>query len=84
MTKKPDVLCLGFVDVTEEELVSCYQNDNWRLLNDMFEKHDGELAVITREIMNEVVGTPQLPWLMESRTCFFPKVVCNTPNHKTR
>ena len=66
MRKMPDVGYLGFVEVKEEEFQKNYYNDKWRLLKDMFEKHVGELAVITREATTEVVQTPPLPWLMDS------------------
>ena len=66
MRKMPDVLYLGFVQVSEQEFERSYYNDKWRLLKDMFEKHVGELAVITREVTTEVVQTPPLPWLMDS------------------
>ena len=66
MRKMPDVEYMGFVEVKEEEFQKNYYNDKWRLLKDMFEKHVGELAVITREVTTEVVQTPPLPWLMDS------------------
>ena len=66
MRKMPHVEYMGFVEVKEEEFQKEYYNDKWRLLKDMFEKHVGELAVITREVTTEVVQTPPLPWLMDS------------------
>ena len=66
MRKMPDVEYLGFVEVKEEEFQKSYDADKWRLLKDIFEKHVGELAVITREVTTEVVQTPPLPWLMDS------------------
>ena len=72
MRQMPDVKYLGYVEVAETEFAQSYGNDKGRLLKDMFERHDGELAVITRDVTNDVVVTPQLPWLMDSRIYFFP------------
>ena len=65
MRQMPDLRYLGYVEVDEMEFARSYDNDKCRLLKDLFELHDGELAVITRDVTNDVVVTPQLPWLMD-------------------
>jgi hypothetical protein len=73
MQTKPDVLYLGGVAATPEEFALNYDSDNGRLLKDMFEKHDGEMALLSKMVTAEKVPTPLLPWLevgMLWKLCF--------------
>ena len=73
MEKMPDVKYFGFVEVDDSEFARTFSNSKGRLLKDMFEVHDGELAVIARDVTTDAVQTPKLPWLMDSQICYFPK-----------